>query len=72
MNLDVKSWLQENRGKATLLGICPMSEEIIRAALKEAAEFCRCEPPSASVSGVGVEWGEPTGEFSGFEVRYMS
>ena len=38
MNLDIKSWLRENRGDATLLGICPASEEIILASLKEAAE----------------------------------
>ena len=38
MNLDIKFWLRENRGVATLLGICPASEEIILASLKEAAE----------------------------------
>lgn len=38
MNLDIKSWLQHNRGNATLLGICPTSEEVVWASLKEAAE----------------------------------
>lgn len=35
---DIKSWLKDKRGETTLLGICPMSEEIIEACLKEAAE----------------------------------
>lgn len=27
-------------------------------------------PPAASVTGVDVEWAQPTGEFSGFRVRF--
>lgn len=38
MDFDVKSWLQNHKGEATLLGICPMSKEIVRAAFQEAAE----------------------------------
>jgi len=38
MELDVKDWLEEENGKSTLLGICPMSNEIIKAALLEAKE----------------------------------
>ena len=38
MEFDVKSWLEEENGNSTLLGICPMSEEIIEAALLEAKE----------------------------------
>lgn len=38
MSLDIKPWLRSNLGRATLLGICPMSEEIVSASLKEAAE----------------------------------
>ncbi len=37
MELDVKSWLTDHSGEATLLGICPMSESIVEAALREAA-----------------------------------
>lgn len=38
MNFDVKEWLEEKNGEATLLGVCPMSEEIVKAAIKEAEE----------------------------------
>lgn len=38
MRFDVRSWLQENRGKATLLCICPVSGEVVRASLEVAAE----------------------------------
>ena len=38
MSLDIKSWLRENKGDSTLLGICPVSEEIILASLTEALE----------------------------------
>lgn len=33
-------------------------------------EFCRRGPPGARVAGVDVSWGEYTGEFRGFRVRY--
>ena len=32
--------------------------------------FCRKGPPSATVTGVEVFWEEPTGESTGFQVRY--
>lgn len=38
MSLDIKSWLRENWGNATLLGICPTSEEIVEASIKEVSE----------------------------------
>ncbi len=41
-----------------------------RSRVGEVLKFCHRGPPGASVSGVEVEWEEPTGEFSGFEVRY--
>lgn len=34
---DIKRWLTDNHGDTTLLGVCPMSEEIVEAALREAA-----------------------------------
>jgi len=37
---------------------------------KEAIEWCRKGPSFAQVSDVDVEWEEPTGEFSNFEIRY--
>jgi len=38
--------------------------------VEEAIEWCRKGPSFAQVSDVKVEREEPTGEFSGFEVRY--
>lgn len=35
MPFDTKDWLSARRGDATLLGVCPMSEEIVEAALRE-------------------------------------
>ena len=37
MSFDPSAWLDEHRGKATLLGVCPMSPEIVQATLAEAA-----------------------------------
>lgn len=37
MTVDIKRWLTDQHGEATLLGVCPMSEEIIEAAVREAA-----------------------------------
>lgn len=37
MPVDARTWLREHDESATLLGICPMSEEIITASLREAA-----------------------------------
>lgn len=36
--LDVKPWLEENSGDLTLLGICPLSEEVVKASMLEASE----------------------------------
>ena len=36
--MEVKSYLKKHHGEATLLGICPMAEEIVRAAILEARE----------------------------------
>lgn len=33
-------------------------------------EWCKRGPSAAQVDDVRVEWGEPTGEFTGFDVRY--
>jgi tagatose-1,6-bisphosphate aldolase non-catalytic subunit AgaZ/GatZ len=37
MTFDVRHWLEEHHGDATLLGVCPMSAEVVEAALREAA-----------------------------------
>ncbi|WP_114578737.1 class II D-tagatose-bisphosphate aldolase non-catalytic subunit [Saliphagus sp. LR7] len=36
MTFDTKRWLDDRRGEATLLGVCPMSEEIVEATIREA------------------------------------
>lgn len=33
-------------------------------------EFCRRGPPGARVAKVDVQWGDYTGGFRGFEIRY--
>jgi acylphosphatase len=42
-----------------------------RASLDEFLDFLHQGSPSASVQGVDVKWESPTGEFSGFTVRYL-
>lgn len=37
MDNDCRGWLERNQGDRTLLGVCPMTEEIVRAAIREAA-----------------------------------
>jgi len=36
MTFDISDWVAESRDTRTLLGVCPMSEEIVEAALREA------------------------------------
>lgn len=38
--------------------------------IEEILDFCKLGPEAASVTGVDIDWEEPTGEFDGFEVRY--
>jgi len=38
--------------------------------VEEAIEWCRNGPSYAQVSDVDIKWEEPTGEFSGFEIKY--
>ena len=40
--------------------------------LKEFIEWCYNGPILARVEKVEVEWGEPRGEFEGFEIRYYN
>lgn len=39
-------------------------------AVRRMIDFCRRGPPGARVTNVEVRWGEPTGEFSSFTIRY--
>jgi len=36
MRVDIGDWLRENRHESTLLGVCPLSEEVVVATLREA------------------------------------
>ncbi len=38
--------------------------------VNELIEWCHQGPPSALVEKVEVDWENPTGEFSGFEISY--
>lgn len=41
-----------------------------RDALEKLLEWCSHGPSGASVSQIKNEWGHPTGEFTGFSVRF--
>lgn len=38
--------------------------------VKKMIDWCRKGPPGAHVTDVEVEWEEPSGEFTSFEVKY--
>ncbi len=63
--LGVNGWVQNMRD-----GRVEAVFEGERSKVDEILKFCHQGPPGASISGVEVEWEEPTGEFSGFEIRY--
>ncbi|MEM3550131.1 MAG: acylphosphatase [Candidatus Bathyarchaeia archaeon] len=61
----VKGWvrnLSDGRVEAVFEG-----EE---AAVRELIEFCKVGPPGAKVTKVDVYWGDYTGKFKNFEIRY--
>jgi acylphosphatase len=40
--------------------------------VEKLVDFCRHGPPSAHVSDVDVQWGNYSGAFEGFRIRYTS
>ncbi len=61
----VKGWarnLEDGRVEAVFEGAREKVDEMI--------EFCHYGPPAAKISSVTVTWGEYTGEFKGFSIRY--
>ncbi len=40
------------------------------SAIEEVIRWCHVGPPAAHVTDVEVEWGEATGEFTSFSIRY--
>jgi acylphosphatase len=41
-----------------------------RQSLEKLSGYLKTGPPAAHVNDVTIEWGEHTGEFSGFSVKY--
>jgi acylphosphatase len=63
--LGVAGWVRNRRD-----GSVEVTAEGTSAGLAALLDFLKAGPPSAEVSDVEAAWQEPTGEFSGFEVRY--
>lgn len=63
--LGVEGWVRNTRD-----GRVEAVFEGGRKKIEEILNFCHRGPPGASVSDVDVEWQEPTGEFTGFGIRY--
>lgn len=58
-------WVRNTRG-----GDVEMVAEGPPAGVEAFIEWCRRGPSAARVDDVSVVWGEPTGEFTSFDVRY--
>ena len=63
--LGLSGWVANRRD-----GTVETVAEGMRSDLGEFVDFLYRGSPSSSVRGVDVQWGSPTGEFSGFRVRY--
>jgi acylphosphatase len=62
---DVVGWVQnisDGRVEAVFEGEKEDVEEMV--------DFCRRGPPSAHVTDVDVQWGNYSGSFEGFRIRY--
>lgn len=64
-NLGLTGWV-----KNTLGGSVEIVAEGKKEALEELASWCKKGPSFARVENVEVSWGESTGEFSIFDVKY--
>jgi acylphosphatase len=65
-SLGLRGWVANRRD-----GTVETVAEGRRSDLDEFVAFLHQGSPAASVHNVDVEWGSPTGEFSGFTVRYL-
>jgi acylphosphatase len=64
--LGLSGWIANRRD-----GTVETIAEGMRSDLDEFLDFLHRGSPSALVQGVDIEWDSPTGEFSGFRVRYL-
>jgi acylphosphatase len=64
--IGLSGWVANRRD-----GAVETTAEGIRSDLDQYLEFLHQGSPSASVQAVDVKWEVPTGEFSGFGVRYL-
>ncbi len=63
--LGVRGWVRNTRD-----GRVEVVFEGEKEKIEEMLNFCHRGPLGASVGDVEVEWQEPTGEFTGFGIRY--
>jgi len=63
--LALRGWVRNCRG-----GDVELVAEGPVADCESLLTHCRSGPPGAQVTGIDAEWGDPTGEFTNFEVRY--
>ena len=64
-HLGLVGWVRNTRD-----GHVEMVVEGLPTGVESFIEWCKRGPSAAQVDDVRVEWGEPTGEFTGFDVRY--
>ena len=61
----VTGWVRNLRD-----GTVEVMAEGTRSQLESLLQFLHVGPPAANVTGVDVQWLEPTGEYNSFRVRY--
>jgi len=64
---DVVGWVQ-NTSDGRVEAVFEGEKEDV----KEMVDFCRRGPPSAHVTDVDVQWGNYSGAFEGFRIRYTN
>lgn len=70
-NLGLTGWVRNTEDPSTGSGQVEVVAEGAKENLEELIKWCREGPPGAKVEKVKVEWQEATGEFKGFEIRYV-
>lgn len=65
LGLSLTGWARNNRD-----GSVSVVFEGQRQQIDQAIAWCHQGPPAAMVSEVSVDWGDFSGEFTGFQIRY--